>query len=119
VAMNDIVRVELETFRPLVVRPYEESRAAGSFILIDAVTNETVAAGLVASVPREQGTREAGRVIEAQNEREALELHRAWVLEGARVVVVKEAPQDVVDGLLALHFDVITIAGAYRFGRRT
>ncbi|HYC89194.1 MAG TPA: GTP-binding protein [Thermoanaerobaculia bacterium] len=107
VAMNDIVQVELETFRPLVVRPYGESRAAGSFILIDPVTNETVAAGLVDSVLEER-REQAGRIIAARNEDEALELHRAWLAEGARVVVLNDAPQDVVDGLLAMQFVVVT-----------
>ena len=108
VAINDIVRVELETFRPLVVRRYGESRTAGSFILIDPVTNETVAAGLVAGVLEEQQGRGTGRVIAARNEEEALELHRAWLAEGARVVVVNDPPQDVVDGLLAMQFVVVT-----------
>ncbi|HEX9984644.1 MAG TPA: sulfate adenylyltransferase, partial [Thermoanaerobaculia bacterium] len=109
VTINEIVRVELETFRPLVVRRYEESRAAGSFILIDAVTNETVAAGLVARVLENEHTRSAGRVLTARTEAEALELHRAWLAEGARVVVVKEAPQDVIDGLLAMQFVVVMV----------
>jgi sulfate adenylyltransferase large subunit len=109
VTINDIVRVELETFRPLVVRRYEESRAAGSFILIDPVSNETVAAGLVAGVLEDQAASAAGRVIEASNEAEALELHRAWLAEGTRVVVVKAAPQDVIDGLLAMQFVVVTL----------
>ena len=47
VEMNDIVDVDIETTAPLVMRSYAESRAAGSFILIDPDTNATVAAGLV------------------------------------------------------------------------
>jgi sulfate adenylyltransferase large subunit len=109
VTINDIVRVELETVRPLLVRRYEESRAAGSFILIDPVTNETVGAGLVAAVLEEEQGRAKRSVVAARSEAEALELHRAWLAEGARVVVVKAPPQDVVDGLLALQFVVVTL----------
>ena len=109
VSMNDIVRVELEAFQPLAVRRYEESRVAGSFILIDPVTNETVAAGMVAEVLQSNESA-AGRVIPARSEDEALELHRAWIAEGARVVVVKDPPQDVVDALLAMQFVVVLLA---------
>jgi bifunctional enzyme CysN/CysC len=45
--LNDIGRVTLRTARPLSVDPYADSRATGSFILIDEATNATVAAGMV------------------------------------------------------------------------
>ena len=46
-AMNDIGLVEIQTAHPLFFDPYEESRAGGSFILIDLRTNATVAAGMI------------------------------------------------------------------------
>jgi sulfate adenylyltransferase large subunit len=46
-AMNDIGIVEIETARTLFFDPYEESRAGGSFILIDPRTNATAAAGMI------------------------------------------------------------------------
>ena len=46
-ALNDIGRVRLRTSAPIAVDPYAESRATGSFILIDEATNDTVAAGMV------------------------------------------------------------------------
>jgi sulfate adenylyltransferase subunit 1 len=45
--LNDIGRVRLKTLRPLMVDPYRVNRATGSFILIDEVTNQTVAAGMI------------------------------------------------------------------------
>ncbi|MGE0404696.1 MAG: sulfate adenylyltransferase subunit CysN [Candidatus Korobacteraceae bacterium] len=45
--MNDIAAVEIETSLPLFVDPYNENRIMGSFILIDPITNATVAAGMV------------------------------------------------------------------------
>jgi sulfate adenylyltransferase subunit 1 len=45
--LNDIVRVRLRTQHPLPADPYRELRATGSFILVDPVTRETVAAGCV------------------------------------------------------------------------
>jgi bifunctional enzyme CysN/CysC len=48
-ALNDIGRVRLRTNTPVMVDPYGENRAMGSFILIDEATNETVGAGMVVS----------------------------------------------------------------------
>ena len=45
--LNDIGRVTLRTAAPLAVDPYADSRATGSFILIDEATNATVAAGMI------------------------------------------------------------------------
>ena len=45
--LNDIGRVRLKTLRPLMVDAYRANRATGSFILIDEVTNQTVAAGMI------------------------------------------------------------------------
>ncbi|HEX2762746.1 MAG TPA: adenylyl-sulfate kinase [Allosphingosinicella sp.] len=45
--LNGIGVANLWTDRPLVFRPYEENRELGGFILIDRVSNETVAAGLI------------------------------------------------------------------------
>ena len=46
--LNDVGRVRLRTSAPLVVDPYSRNRATGSFILVDEVTNDTVAGGMVA-----------------------------------------------------------------------
>ena len=46
-AMNDIGRVRLRTRDPLLVDAYESNRATGAFIVIDEVTNHTVAAGMI------------------------------------------------------------------------
>ena len=45
--LNDIGRVRLKTVRPLMVDAYRVTRETGSFILIDEVTNETVACGMI------------------------------------------------------------------------
>ena len=47
--LNEIGRVKLRASAPLVVDPYSRNRTTGSFILIDEATNDTVAAGMVAS----------------------------------------------------------------------
>ncbi len=45
--MNDIGRVEVATDRPIPMDPYDICRDTGGFLLVDRVTADTVAAGLV------------------------------------------------------------------------
>jgi bifunctional enzyme CysN/CysC len=45
--LNDIGVVELELDQPLVFEDYAKSRELGGFILIDRITNNTVAAGML------------------------------------------------------------------------
>jgi bifunctional enzyme CysN/CysC len=46
--LNAIGVVELATDRPITFEPYATSRQLGGFILIDKITNATVAAGMIA-----------------------------------------------------------------------
>lgn len=45
--MNDICKVKIRTTKPLMIDSYRENRTTGSIILIDEMTNETVAAGMI------------------------------------------------------------------------
>ena len=45
--LNDIGRVTIACHRPLAYDPYRENRGTGAFILIDSLTNNTVAAGMI------------------------------------------------------------------------
>jgi sulfate adenylyltransferase subunit 1 len=45
--LNDIARVNLTVQQPLAADGYDEIRATGAFILIDEVTHQTVAAGMI------------------------------------------------------------------------
>ena len=45
--LNDIGVAEVATDRPIVFAPYAESRTLGGFILIDKLSNATVAAGML------------------------------------------------------------------------
>jgi len=49
--LNDIGTVEIETHRPLFWDPYTSNRVTGSFILIDPMNNNTVAAGMIMDLP--------------------------------------------------------------------
>lgn len=46
--LNEIGFCTLQTTEPLVCDDYQTNRATGSFILVDRITHETVAAGLIA-----------------------------------------------------------------------
>jgi sulfate adenylyltransferase subunit 1 len=45
--LNDIARVSLAVAQPLAADAYADIRATGAFILIDEVTHQTVAAGMI------------------------------------------------------------------------
>jgi sulfate adenylyltransferase subunit 1 len=45
--LNDIAQIELTVQQPLAADAYETIRATGAFILIDEVTHQTVAAGMI------------------------------------------------------------------------
>ncbi|MGB5508506.1 sulfate adenylyltransferase subunit 1 [Robiginitalea sp.] len=45
--MNEICKVKIRTTKPLMIDPYRENRSTGSVILVDDMTNETVAAGMI------------------------------------------------------------------------
>ena len=51
VAQNDIVEARLRCNMPLVLAPYTQSKALGGFILVDRLTHDTLAAGMVSSEP--------------------------------------------------------------------
>jgi len=49
---NDIARVVVETQQPIALDPYDRIPASGAFVLVDAATNHTVAAGMIRETPR-------------------------------------------------------------------
>jgi len=50
-ALNDVGTVRIRTGSEVVIDPYERIRGTGGFVLIDAQTNDTVAAGMVRPSP--------------------------------------------------------------------
>lgn len=47
IRMNDIARIAIRTTQPLFVDAYRKNRITGSVVLIDELTNSTVAAGMI------------------------------------------------------------------------
>jgi bifunctional enzyme CysN/CysC/sulfate adenylyltransferase subunit 1 len=73
--MNDLARVRLALSRPIFCDPYRESRQTGAFILVDALSNQTVAAGMIVSALGEWRSK-ASEPVNAR-ERALLLGHRA------------------------------------------
>jgi bifunctional enzyme CysN/CysC len=79
-ALNDIGVANLWTARPILFEPYEASRALGGFILIDRVTNATVAAGLIHFALRRSENVHAQAIAVTRESRAALKEQRPKLL---------------------------------------
>jgi sulfate adenylyltransferase large subunit len=77
--MNGIGVVTLTLLRPIAVDLYGENRSTGAFILIDAETNATVAAGMITAASNPAAANATGPVT--AEERAARWGHRSGVLE--------------------------------------
>ncbi|MDY0093138.1 MAG: sulfate adenylyltransferase subunit CysN [Candidatus Vecturithrix sp.] len=73
--LNEIGRIELKTSLPIFFDSYKTNRQTGSFILIDPVTQNTVAAGMIRDV-----VRTLEEVTEAQKEEQQRQksTHIVW-----------------------------------------
>jgi sulfate adenylyltransferase large subunit len=60
--LNDIGVAELSTTLPIFFDPYVSNRAMGSFVLVDPITNATVAAGMIQSAVAGSPSDRGGRV---------------------------------------------------------
>jgi bifunctional enzyme CysN/CysC len=67
--LNDIGRVTVTCHQPLYFDPYARNRATGSFVLVDSLSNSTVAAGMIiddeAAQDLDAALREAGAGVGA------------------------------------------------------
>jgi bifunctional enzyme CysN/CysC len=74
--MNEVGRVRLDCARPLAVDAYTKNHGTGSFILIDRMTNATVAAGMIVerkiaedALKRRNESHDAGSNVRLQDKR--------------------------------------------------
>jgi bifunctional enzyme CysN/CysC len=72
IALNDIARVRVRAARPIFCDPYVTSRATGAFILIDALDNGTVAAGMIESAKGIERARDARATVTQDERRDRL-----------------------------------------------
>jgi sulfate adenylyltransferase large subunit len=86
--MNGIGVVTVQLLRPIAVDLYGKNRSTGAFILMDAQTNATVAAGMITAASDESGTGVNGPVT--ANQRAARWGHRGALLE-------LSGPEELID----------------------
>jgi bifunctional enzyme CysN/CysC len=65
-SLNDIGRVRVRAHRPLFFDAYEKNRRTGAFILVDSLTNNTVAAGMIVAPERMKAARGGERLLRTQ-----------------------------------------------------
>jgi bifunctional enzyme CysN/CysC/sulfate adenylyltransferase subunit 1 len=113
--MNDIASVEFEAHVPLFFDSYARNRTTGSFILIDAISNATVGAGMieedVAAGPRLQGPEQASlemppKRVTAQERYERCGHYPATFLLGNRPGLATRLERALFEqGFEVLHFN--------------
>ena len=115
-SLNDVARVRVRCRAPLYFDPYAENRATGAFIVIDARTNDTVAAGMLRAgraiaarageVTEEERRARLGQrgVVAVVPAGDVRAVERALFDEGRLVVVVEAPAADAVAraGVIAL-----------------
>ena len=79
-ALNEIGVANIWTARPIAFEPYKQSRALGGFILIDRISNATVAAGLIRFARRRSGNVHEQMLTVTPERRSALKLQRPKLL---------------------------------------
>ena len=84
--LNEIGMVALESRRPIFFDPYPKNRNTGSFVLIDPVSNATVAAGMIRERVEEESRREGLGGIEF--ERSRLTAAERWDRAGHRPTTI-------------------------------
>src|SRR5271156_4702246 len=87
---NGIGLVEIESVLPLAVDSYSTNRITGSFVLIDPVTNLTVAAGMVRSIGVETTAKTTSVVT-------AIDRRKHWGHSGAHIHLL--SPIDFADAV--------------------
>jgi len=111
--MNAIGVVSLDLLRPVAVDEYGQNRATGAFILIDAETNSTVAAGMITAAT--QSAHAAGHApldiwgAVTAGEREARWGHRGAILE-------LSGPAELIDSIERSLFSVGAVTSRVETG---
>lgn len=114
IGLNDIARVRVKAHAPLFFDPYRKNRGTGSFVLIDSVTNDTVAAGMIAAVAPKGEGKATSKTQVSDDERRA-RLGHAGVL----VTVAARTTEDAATAAFGLErelFDAGLVAVVVRGG---
>lgn len=99
--MNDVGRLEVATDRPVTLEPYHENRETGGFLLVDRLSGDTVAAGMVRYSLRRAANVRAHDFSVDRSARERLNGHQGrviWLtgLSGAGKSTIADATERVL-----------------------
>jgi sulfate adenylyltransferase subunit 1 (EFTu-like GTPase family) len=100
--LNSIGEVEVETTLPLFLDPYAAHRQTGSFILIDPVSNATVAAGMVRAVLGADRDRSAAVALGMRDVALLRQVESQLIESGIDVVRTRSANSDLIQRLLQI-----------------
>ncbi len=92
--LNDIGKVQITTAKPLFFDPYKRNHITGSFILIDPITHNTAAVGMILGKGKGAENRTIttiGKQYETSNTAEAKAKYNELKLKGRTVVRLDEA----------------------------
>jgi len=112
-AMNDIGTVEITLTRALFFDRYAANRATGSFILIDAATNATVAAGMIRRAVAADDLDDAitpthkAAILHIANPAHAAAIEQALLDQHIPVVRTRTATPRILHSLI--HLGIVTI----------
>jgi sulfate adenylyltransferase large subunit len=122
--LNDIGLVELESVLPLAVDRYSANHTIGSFVLIDPISNATVAAGMIRNTKSATALENSSSPVTPEERSErwrhvgahihltapdsfVFAIERVLFLHGAFVVRISEASSAIVEALT--HAGALTI----------
>lgn len=92
--LNDIGRVEITTAKPLFIDPYKRNHITGSFILIDPISHNTAAVGMIigkAKTKPGQSIKLHGNIFKTLDATDAEAKYNELKLKGRTVVRMDEA----------------------------
>ncbi len=84
--LNEIGRVSIETRQPIFFDAYTKNRTTGSFILIEPITNATVAAGMIRERVREE--RQQSFPVGSEQTKSRLTAAERWDRAGHRPLTI-------------------------------
>jgi sulfate adenylyltransferase large subunit len=100
-ALNDVGRVRVHARAPLFFDAYAKNRSTGAFILVDSLTNDTVAAGMIATGTPTRATTEPSRSSSAEPRTQVSDAERRERLGQRGAVVRVTAPSETAARHLA------------------
>ncbi len=116
-SLNEIARVTLSSSKPLLFDKYSDNRSCGSFILIDPITNNTSAVGMILGAAEVNlGDEQELGTLHTVSREEAVTLQKELAEQGAKTFVIDiesltmEQQLQVAEAAMQQGIDAIVVA---------